>query len=479
MPSTQPTKAEQPRTDSSAPPFWRKLFQLRRTRLAREGAWASGSTALAAIGYLIGMRLVTQVVAPEVLGSVTLLLGMIPLLRGAFCAPVMQGVLRFYPESAQQGEVWRLRRAAKRLLIPASAAVLLLLLIGGGIYSHFTRLPWMALILTALYFVFDMTRTLETDLLQAARRQEVTGVVRMADAWLRPGLIVLAAVVISSTPNWIMGAHMLATLLPLAGIWIWVRREGMGNGGAVSDHERQLGRDLLRYALPLAPLALVSWTMGLSDRYIIELFNGKDAVGIYGATYGLVAYPFLVSSLMVDTTLRPAYFEAVSAANKAREKRLFRLWMGLNVAVSVAGFFMFWLFHPLIAKVLLAQPFRHGSSLMPWIAGGYVFYVIAQTFERPLYAHKQTHRVLWAQGLTAVACLVLEFLLIRKWGIRGAAIAVPCYFGAYALLSGLLSRRLKPNEAALAGLSDRSFDPTVMIAPKPPTGGEPINTEPG
>jgi O-antigen/teichoic acid export membrane protein len=415
-------------------------MRLRRTRLAREGAWAGASTVLAAIGYLIGMRLVTQVVAPEVLGIVTLLLGMLPLLRGAFCAPVMQGVLRLYPDAAQQGEIWRLRRVAGRLLIWTSIAVLLLLLIGGGAYSHFARLPWLALILTALYFVFEITRTFETDLIQAARRQEVTGVVRASDAWLRPGLIVLAAVMISSTPSTIMGAHALTTVLILVWILLWVRREGVGHAGPKSDRDRQIFRELLRYAIPLAPLALVGWVVGLSDRYLIEFFNGKEAVGIYGATYGLVAYPFLVSSQMVETTLRPAYFEAVSAANKVRENRLFRVWMGLNVAISVLGFVLFWLLHPWIAKFLLAQPFRSGSTLMPWIAGGYVLFVIAQTFERPLYAHKRTHRVLWAQGLAAVACLISEYLLIRKWGIQGAAMAVPCYFGAYAMLTGILIR---------------------------------------
>ena len=47
-------------------------------------------------GGLIGIRVITSVISPEIYGQVALVLGMITLSSDFFCAPILHGVSRFF-----------------------------------------------------------------------------------------------------------------------------------------------------------------------------------------------------------------------------------------------------------------------------------------------------------------------------------------------------------------------------------------------
>src|SRR5436309_10519624 len=74
-----------------------------------DGLWVFLGQLLSAIGALVGGRLLTEFIAPEVFGAVSLFLGVILLGSNLTCAPLFQSVLRFYPELASQGNVPVLR----------------------------------------------------------------------------------------------------------------------------------------------------------------------------------------------------------------------------------------------------------------------------------------------------------------------------------------------------------------------------------
>ncbi len=58
---------------------------------------------------LLGIRLLTEFVSPEVFGTVSLLIGIATLGSTLFCNPLLQAAMRFYPELAREGQVPRLR----------------------------------------------------------------------------------------------------------------------------------------------------------------------------------------------------------------------------------------------------------------------------------------------------------------------------------------------------------------------------------
>jgi len=189
------------------------------------------------------------------------------------------------------------------------------------------------------------------------------------------------------------------------------------------------GKDMLRYALPVVPLALVSWVSNWSDRYVLGSLVGFEEVGIYAAAYGIASRPAMMLCGTVEVTLRPIYFQAVSARDREKERRVFTAWLILVIAIAGSVALGFVLFSDAIAGVLLAGRYQSAAGLMRWIAVGYSLLAIAQVFAASCYAKFATRRVLGIETIGAVVRVAASYPAIFYGGIAGASMAVPVAFG--------------------------------------------------
>ena len=101
-----------------------------RQQIVREGLWVAAGQVGAAVGLLVGTRLITELLPPEVYGTATLLLGVTLLAQNVFCTPVLSAGYRFHADLARDNAVWRLRRVTVRFLVWTTALLVGLLLIG-------------------------------------------------------------------------------------------------------------------------------------------------------------------------------------------------------------------------------------------------------------------------------------------------------------------------------------------------------------
>ena len=81
---------------------------------------------------------------------------------------------------------------------------------------------------------------------------------------------------------------------------------------------------------------------------------------------------------------------------------------------------------------------------MPWIALGYLFYVVEQVLEQKLLAYKRTRAVLAAQTCGAMASVVVTIPCVLRFGAKGAAYACPIYFAIQCVVVMVLLRRPSP-----------------------------------
>jgi O-antigen/teichoic acid export membrane protein len=189
----------------------------------------------------------------------------------------------------------------------------------------------------------------------------------------------------------------------------------------------------------LIPLAILGWINGLGDRYIIGGILGLEEAGIYAAVYGLVSRPFLLLGRVVELTLRPVYQTAVSQRNHQKARKAINSWLIVTIISTTLGFVLILVLHKQLAFILLGERYRVGAEFMPWIAGGYVLLVTSYVFEKICYAYEQTKYVLYTQISSAVATLLTTFVAITYWGLYGAAVAVPVYFGVQLIVSYLFA----------------------------------------
>ena len=418
--------------------------QLGERRLIREGGWVAAGQGIAIVARIGGLRLITDLVSPQVYGEVVLLLGLASLGSNMFCLPVLSALVRFYPDAARAGRVAALRALLRQLLVPRTLGIAALLAVGGVVWVGFGpgRASGVAFVGAAILLVLDVARLFESTLLNAARRQRAYSLWYAADAVSRPALAVAAILA--------LGADALSVLIGYAAAVACTNlafrrasvRGGPGEVAAPGTWLEETRRSMLRYAGPLVPLALLGWIISLSDRYILAGLTSPTQTGIYAAAYGLASTPFIMLDQLLALTLRPVYFDAVGQQDRRRERRTFLVWMaalavslllGMALVVALAG--------PIV-KLVLGEAYWSAAELVPWIAAAYAIQAVQHLFEHTILALQQTRRLLVVHAAGAVTAVSFYFVLIPRLGARGAALATLLSMLASCTASMLLSGAL-------------------------------------
>lgn len=404
-----------------------------RWELCVVGAFQVGS----ALGQVVGVRLLTEVLTPSVFGEASLLMGAAALMTSTLVNPSLQALLRHYPaeggaENRAIVEAITMKNIGR--VVKAALPVCLLLSVVAFLVGWATPLD--ALLIAALVGV-DGLRMFQTAILNATRQHRWYGIWQNGEAWGRP-LVAYGAVTMLGVDVDVVLASFVATS---GGLYLLLRRKTLPRVKPVNGPEaQQLLQAFKSYTVPLIPIGLIGWISNMADRYMIGGLLSSKEVGAYVAVYGLASRPTLMLSSIAETAIRPAYYEALRQKSAASRKYL-AVWFLIAALGSVALWAGFALFHEEVASLLLGPAFRDGAYLAPWIAAGYGLLALTHITTRVCFAYDATKSVLFSETAGAVLSVVVGFPMIYFYGLDGAAMAVPVYFGMQLLLSAYLARR--------------------------------------
>ena len=393
-------------------------------RIWREGVWVAAGQVASALAGFASLKLLTTLLTVKDYGRFVLVFGLVVLGTGLVIGPILQAVLRFYPEAVVAGSVGALRRLSFDRIVKG-AAILSVALIGGGLIWRLaisSTIPLAAYALAAAFIAADAVRGLEVSLLNGARRQRDQAIRSVADAFARPLLAVAALVALGAGPSQaLLGYVVGSVLVSLALRNRTVRGEDAPSRGQDDPWIVANRGAFLSYALPLVPLAALNWVMSLGDRYVLAAITGASAVGTYAAAYALASQPIIAANALIHTTLRPVLYDAVASGDRAKERRVLRVWLAVAAALAASGTAAYIVLAPWLTRVVLGPMFGDVIPLLPWIACAYGFQAVQQTFEIMMYAHGQTRRLMALQAVAAVAAVIAYFVLIPRYGALGAA----------------------------------------------------------
>lgn len=404
--------------------------------------WIGGAQIAAALGTLIGVRILTQVLPPGPYGVVSLALGIATLVTTLMAAPLTQAAMHYYPALVAQGSAGTLRVALRRGFLRMAPWVMLAAVVGAVVFVRWdASSPILSAVLLALV-ASGYWRSVNLSLLNSARLHGRLGFWTAADAWARP--LSGAAVVLTIGPSPIAVLAAYAGISALLVLLLSDRPTSEGARAAASlspEESKALDMRLWSYALPLVPLGIISWASSLGDRYIIGgLLSIADA-GVYAALYGLASTPFIILQTTLEQGLRPIHQNAVSGADHLRAASILRLWLGASVVLGGLGVVALIMGHEWLASLLVGPSYRHASDLLPWVGAGYAIRAVSYVFERVCYAYGRTRRVLVTQLCGALTAAAFTPAAVVALGLKGAAIAVPAYFAVQLVTAVFLARR--------------------------------------
>lgn len=407
---------------------------MKKKQLISDGLWVAFGQLFAAIGTLVGLRMLTEYVPPTIYGSITLFLAVGNLALGTLFTPIMQAAIKFYAQYHRGDSASNFRYTTYKILLKRLLILFPILMCAWPILEHFEIVALDEYLLLILIFMLDGFRTFESVLLNAARRQKVYALISVMEAWAKPFTAILVIISFGASIRSVLLGYIYVTSLIMLFFYLLVKPVGK-IPGVRPKLDKSLRSEIIRYSLPLLPLATVGWLSGVGDRYIIAGKLGMEDVGIYAAVYGLLNRPFMMLAGTIELTLRPIYNQAIAEKQHHKAHNLLIKWLLIVFVSGFLGWALITVFKEFWISLLLAKTYQTGVELMPWIAGGSVLLILSHVFEKVCYGYGRTGFILIIQTIGCIIGLTAAYIGVSYWGVMGVAIAVPVYFGIQLLIS--------------------------------------------
>lgn len=216
--------------------------------------------------------------------------------------------------------------------------------------------------------------------------------------------------------------------------------------------------EMLRYAAPLIPTSMFWWITNTSDHLFITAMLGSDANGLYVAAYKVPNIIILFSTLFTEAWQLSAVTDGGRGApGRARFfSRVFAGYQGLLFAVA-GGLIAF---SKLIMQLLTLSSksaFNAAWQFIPLLVIATVYSCFVTFFGTIYMVERRSGESFATMLVGALLNLLLNWLLIPKWGGNGAAFATfVSYFAVFLLRAAGTRRyipmRLRPGRIALSTL---------------------------
>lgn len=216
-------------------------------------------------------------------------------------------------------------------------------------------------------------------------------------------------------------------------------RQARGGG-----FERARVRGYALYGYPIAASLALTVVLASTDRFLLAAFMDEAAVGAYHAGYSIANRTLDVLFLWLGSAGQPALIMALERGGPERLKTAAReqlstfLLIGLPAAAGVA------LVARPLSEVLIGEELRvAAASVTPWIALSALLYgLTAYYFGQAFTLGKKTRRLLVAMAIPAGMNVVLNLVLVPRFGLMGAAWATAASFGLGLIATQVIGRRV-------------------------------------
>ena len=202
----------------------------------------------------------------------------------------------------------------------------------------------------------------------------------------------------------------------------------------------------LSFSYPLIIAGLLSASVDVIDRFIIDHFLGKSEVGIYSFSYRIA----LVMNIFV-MSLRSAWTPySIRLYNEGNFSAEFGRSFTKIIAVSLLIFLIVSIFIDDLFNFsfpgfrLFDLRYESGIQIIPVILVSYIFSAVITYYSVYPYVSGKSFHFLVSDFIALVINITLNFILIPAYGIMGAAAAtLVSYLGAAGYLVIISERKIK------------------------------------
>ena len=195
--------------------------------------------------------------------------------------------------------------------------------------------------------------------------------------------------------------------------------------------------DMLKYSIPMMPSIILWWVINVSDRYMVTYFINSGANGLYTAASKIPNFVIMFSSIFIDAWQLSAVDEYDNEGTQDFFTNVFRVYSGGIFAVSSVLI----IFCQLFTKILVAPSYYESWQYVPILIIGTSISCHVNFLASVYMAEKKNIMAMVTAFAGAATNVILNLILIPRFGANGAAIATAVSFIVAFVARGLDARR--------------------------------------
>lgn len=178
---------------------------------------------------------------------------------------------------------------------------------------------------------------------------------------------------------------------------------------------------LLSYSIPLIPYTLSSIILVQVDRFFLANISLSD-VGIYSFASNLAMIIYIIS-MALNRSLQPKLYAAL------RDNKGFRL--NRNIGLFYLFYIAFIFGSDLLVLIFSNKEYQKALPVIPLLMLGYGYCFLYSIYSNFIYYYKKTSLISMFAVISAMAIIVMNYILIPRYSYFGAAYSAMI---SYALL---------------------------------------------
>jgi O-antigen/teichoic acid export membrane protein len=414
-------------------------------RLGKELFLVGFGQVVAAVGSIVGVRLMTGALPPEIYGEIALAITFVSLINQIMIGPMSASLTRYYNFAVEKNELPDFLGSSVSLVLKINLATVFIFA-AGGIYLWISdQSVYLSLVVFTLAFAMISGINVLLDCLQtAARQRAVVAWHQGMGQWLRYLVAVGLILLLGKNATTAMAGYALAALLIL-GSQIYFFNKRMPSVSLVSTRsDKNWTVRILKYSLPFASWGIFTWLQLSSDRWALQTFSDTQAVGFYSVLYQLGYYPLMMAANVFAQFAEPVLFrqagdgthiDRINLAQRNTQRILIGAIILVALAVVAAA-----VLHPLVFELFAAPAYRSVSGLLPIMVLSGGMFACGQIASMTQLNRGESKALLWPKITTAIAGTLFNIIGAAWKGLPGVVYAGAVFSILYLLWVYVLHR---------------------------------------
>ena len=351
-----------------------------------------------------------------------------------------QPILRFYSDYANRGLLDVFRETIEQLYLRIAGIIILVT----GVFATINILAHAVSVLSLAGAFFSVLTQCFSSL-----------VLPTLTASLRPTLyrrVVVGASGISTVASlllvYVAGAHLacllwgpaIANVALLPWVVRWTKMRPFCRPRRLAPEESAIFRRFLRYGLPMTVWFFSASLLYSEDRYMIALFRGPTEVAVYGVNFNLVAIASGFVNTPVATAVGPLLYQQWNTGKIQESSKTLSAMTelyGILAAVMLGGTMIV---GPGAIHMLFQRPYWAGEAVLIPVMIGRLFWGASLIGHKTLELAERTLTMSLSALAAATLNLVLNFVLVPRYGFVGSSYATLVSYGTYCVVIWFQSR---------------------------------------